>query len=469
MNKMIGVNSMEEKFISDFKNAMQYEFNEINNQIQLSLDDINCPVQDKSGHDINLQYMRLLRISLRETYGSKLSNALLYESGKNLALHNIKIKNMQGLIGYMEKLMLGVKRIVHMDNNKVILEEDQCAVCSGMPKTGEALCSYESGFIAGGLSIIFNKEVKVDETKCWSLGDNVCRFEATLYPKGYLSTHIDQENTMDLIANLASKASMAIELNKELKEKNDIFTKQLEMAQNIQKKIIPHYDNFISDYFGFYSYLKPFRKVGGDFYDFFHLENDKVGIAIADITGHGIDAAMITGMVKLTLQHFKKVPGLMGVPSTIMELVEKDIQEVIPDIFFSMIYMVVDPNKSIIKYCNSGHPSAILYRKNQNVIQFLHANHPLVGLSNYIKTDYKFDQKSVTYEKGDQLFLYTDGIPETRNQNGEFYNMNKVLDTIKGAKNQHIDNVCKQIIKNMQEFQNGKDEEDDVCLIGVQL
>ncbi|MFZ7131435.1 MAG: SpoIIE family protein phosphatase [Eubacteriales bacterium] len=460
---------MEETYLSDFKNVINYQVNEINTQVQLSLQDINCPIRTELGQTIDLVYMRLLRIALRDTFGSKLSNSLLYESGKNLALNNIKVKNITELAEYLEQLMIGFIRIVHMDEHKIIIEEDECAVCSGLPDIGEPLCSFECGFIAGGLSSIYHQDIKVMETKCWGLGDTLCRFEADLKPKEQPREDQGKIDTVDLITTLASKASMAIDLNKELKEKNDIFTKQLEMAQNIQKKIIPHSDGFLSDYFKFYSYLKPFRKVGGDFYDFFHLNRDKVGIAIADMAGHGIDAAMITGMVKLILQHFKKVRGLLEKPSKIMELMEDDIQEVIPDNFFSMIYMVIDPHNLSIRYCNAGHPAAILYRKKQNIIQFLNANHPLVGLRNYIQEDYGFNQKSVLYERGDQLFLYTDGIPETRNNNGEFFHINKVLDIIRDPNDTDIDAICEQIIDSIKMHRNGKDEEDDVCLIGIQL
>ena len=75
-----------------------------------------------------------------------------------------------------------------------------------------------------------------------------------------------------------------------------LFDKQLEFAQNLQKKIIPAPGSFVSDHYHFYSYLKPFRKVGGDFYDFHFMDNGKISLLIADATGHGIDAAMITSM-----------------------------------------------------------------------------------------------------------------------------------------------------------------------------
>nr|WP_320026081.1 hypothetical protein [uncultured Acetobacterium sp.] len=85
-----------------------------------------------------------------------------------------------------------------------------------------------------------------------------------------------------------------------------LFDKQLEFAQNLQRKIIPSPGSFVSDHYHFYSYLRPFRKVGGDFYDFHFLDNGKISLLIADATGHGIDAAMITSMIKLSYSYTMK-------------------------------------------------------------------------------------------------------------------------------------------------------------------
>ncbi|MFZ7120540.1 MAG: SpoIIE family protein phosphatase [Eubacteriaceae bacterium] len=459
---------MSDVYLREFKNAMSYQLKEMNNQIQLTLEDINCPVRNELGHNIDLAYMRILRVALRDTFGSKLSNALLFEAGSHISTNLFHINDINMLIKYLDHLMIGKTRIVHMDNRKIIIEEDECAVCSGFPDIGEALCSFESGFISGALSDILNTNVSVTETKCWGLGDKVCRFEAVICTR---KDNVDNESkidTVDLIATLASKTSMVIELNKQLKQKNDIFNKQLEFAQNIQKKIIPRSNRFKSQYVNFYSYLKPFRKVGGDFYDFFLLDSHKVSITIADMTGHGIDAAMITSMVKLILKHCSKRKGLLKKPQKVIEFVEKDIEEVIPDNFFSMMYLVIDPMKKSIEYCNAGHPSAILFRKKQNIFQMLHPNKPLVGLSKYMP-DGNTCSTSVLYESGDQLFLYTDGIPETRNTSRQFYNTNRLLDIIRKSHTLSIDEVCHNIISSIDEFRNGNDEEDDVCLLGIQL
>lgn len=126
-----------------------------------------------------------------------------------------------------------------------------------------------------------------------------------------------------------------------------------------------------------------------------------------------------------------------------------------------MIYMVLDPIKMSICYSNAGHPSAILYRKNKNIMQFLHPNQPLVGLNQFIE-DTSYNQQCILYEKGDQLFLYTDGIPETRNRNGQFYNTNTMLDIIKTSHDLTVREICKKIVASLDQHTKEKDPDDDV-------
>lgn len=459
---------MSESFLRDFKNVINHQLQEMENQVQLSLEDISCPIREDLGGNINLLYMRIMRLALRETYGAQLSAAILYQAGKNIAVSSFDILEINDLIEYLSQLMVGKTRVVETSGSRIVFEEDECAVCSGMPDIDEALCSFESGFIAGGLSKMLDMDVYVTETKCWGMGDQVCRFEADLFPKGTLENDGRQVSTMDMIATLASKASMAIELNKELQYKNDIFNKQLEFAQNIQKSIIPDVSEYKSEHLDFFAYLKPFRKVGGDFYDIFSLGGEDVGIAIADMAGHGIDAAMITSMVKLILRHCSLTEGILKDPSRVIKYVERDMSDVLPDTYFSMIYLTVDTKNQSITFSNAGHPSPILYRKKQNMVQFLKANLPLVGLNKYMP-EQAFVSNSVLFEPGDQLFLYTDGIPEVRNIKGDFFNINQMLDIIKDSNLETVEDVGKEIIRKTTEFRSFMSQEDDICLIGVQL
>ncbi|MBF7096584.1 DUF2507 domain-containing protein [Alkalibacter mobilis] len=459
---------MNESFLKDFKKVINHQLQEMENQVQLSIDDINCPVREDLGDNINLLYMRIIRLALRETYGGKLSASILYQAGKSIALSTFNINEIDEMTDYLNQLMVGKTRLVESSETKMVFEEDECAVCSGMPDIGEALCSFECGFIAGGLSKMLNKDVLVIETKCWGLGDRVCRFEAEIMPKGTLKNDGLQVNTVDMIATLASKASMAIELNKELQYKNDIFNKQLEFAQHIQKSIIPDTSKFDSGDIGIYAYLKPFRKVGGDFYDLFNLGDGKLGVAIADMAGHGIDAAMITSMVKLILRHCSLSEGVLLSPERVMKYVERDMSDVLPDAYFSMIYMLIDTNNRSITYSNAGHPTPILYRKNQNLVQSLKANLPLVGLHKYMPAE-NFVSNSVLFEPGDQLYLYTDGIPEVRNIKGDFFNINRMIDIIKSPEHETVESVCRAIVKAAKDFRSSMSQDDDICLVGIQL
>ena len=136
---------------------------------------------------------------------------------------------------------------------------------------------------------------------------------------------------------------------KEYSELVSLFDKQLQFAQNIQKKIIPQPSEFVSDTYHLYAMLKPFRKVGGDFYDFHNLDEDKISLILADATGHGIDAAMITSMVKLIYSYAMENELVREHPSMLMQRMERDIEKQLTSTYFSAFALVLDPGANTLR------------------------------------------------------------------------------------------------------------------------
>ncbi|MGL4607334.1 MAG: PP2C family protein-serine/threonine phosphatase [Eubacteriaceae bacterium] len=246
----------------------------------------------------------------------------------------------------------------------------------------------------------------------------------------------------------------------------DLFDKQLEFAQNLQKKIIPKQEYFKSDYYYFHSILKPFRKVGGDFFDFTFIENDCVNLIISDATGHGIDAAMITSMVKLIYIYSMRDPILSISPSLFIKQLELDVSQLINNIFFTGINLLLDPKNNCLYYSNAGHPSGILL-KSTGKIQLLHPNLPMIGLqqltSNLTYNDIKLD-----FSYGDKLFLMTDGLIDERNYDNEEFSLERVVSIISKEKHLAVSRICDHIIMEYQNFKKTKAPSDDVCILGIE-
>lgn len=246
----------------------------------------------------------------------------------------------------------------------------------------------------------------------------------------------------------------------------ELLDVQLRNAQKIQQKIIPSHNTFISSYYSFFSYLQPFRRVGGDFFDFQILEDGCISFILADATGHGIDAAMLTGMVKLIYSYAMRSERVKRSPSLVLKQVNDDIEKLIDFSFFSGVALFFDPHNNKLYWNNAGHPAAFLISQNNEVIQ-LQAELPLIGMhSMFGKIDYS--DYEIEFKKGDKLILYTDGLTDGKNINGAEYGVNRIEAQIEKFKHSNIDTLCQVILNDYKEFTAHTDASDDICLLGIQ-
>lgn len=246
-----------------------------------------------------------------------------------------------------------------------------------------------------------------------------------------------------------------------------LFDKQLEFAQNLQRKIIPSPGSFVSDDYHFFSYLRPFRKVGGDFYDFHFLENGKISLLIADATGHGIDAAMITSMIKLSYSYTMKDPSINQSPSLILKQIESDICQQMDNTFFTAIALVLDPEAGVLYYANAGHPDAVLLRFNHQV-ELLKPNLPMLGLQQFMSTMHYFDMR-ISFTSGDKLLLFTDGLVDAKNPQEEEFTIERVVSVIKENADSPINLIGNHIIDACIEFKEDQAPSDDICVLGIEV
>lgn len=257
-----------------------------------------------------------------------------------------------------------------------------------------------------------------------------------------------------------------MEKYKEYAELVSLFDKQLQFAQNIQKKIIPKPHSFYSDHYHLFAYLKPFRKVGGDFYDFHSLDDEQISLILADATGHGIDAAMITSVVKLIYTYGMKDPQISASPSRLMQQIEMDIEQQLTSTFFSAITLHLDPRKKTLKYSNSGHPDAVIITSEG--IELLKPTLPLLGL-HQMMSHVSYEDLIHPFKQGDKLLLFTDGLLDAQNDAGESFSMERLLEFIEPRKEDAVTNLCNQIIAMHNTFKENTESNDDICLLGLEF
>ncbi|MHC4637388.1 MAG: PP2C family protein-serine/threonine phosphatase [Planctomycetota bacterium] len=195
---------------------------------------------------------------------------------------------------------------------------------------------------------------------------------------------------------------------------------ELEQARKIQTNLLPVSQPTVSG-LSITAEYHPAKYIAGDLYDIFNLPDNRTAIIILDICGHGISAALLTGVVKMSLHRRLAENDDLA---EAMKLVNKDLLTCTPEgKFVTACVGVWDQCEQTWTYCAAGHPGGLLL--SQNNVQSLESTAPLLGV--FLETDWPSDK--IRLSAGDRIFLYTDGVADAGVTKGqkEPYNLDRIL------------------------------------------
>ncbi|MBR6396139.1 MAG: SpoIIE family protein phosphatase [Lachnospiraceae bacterium] len=249
------------------------------------------------------------------------------------------------------------------------------------------------------------------------------------------------------------------------KEKERIGA-ELELATKIQANMLPNlFPAFPErDEFDIYATMTPAKEVGGDFYDFFLLDNDHLGIVIADVSGKGVPAALFMMMSKILINNFATLSG--GSPARVLEMANDQIcKNNEEDMFVTVWFGILTISTGNVVATNAGHEYPFIKHPDGN-FELLKDKHGFVvgGIEGSKYTDYEF-----TLEKGSSLFVYTDGVAEAMNLNDEQFGTDRILKAL----NKEPEALPKKLLSNMQDevnsFVGEATQFDDLTMLAIKM
>ena len=278
-----------------------------------------------------------------------------------------------------------------------------------------------------------------------------------------------REMVLVILDDITKTEATGIEINRDLKA-----------AAEIQVRLLPSDPPVQSAFDVAWKYL-PCRQLGGDIFNVVELPEHLWGFYMLDVSGHGVAAALVAVSVYHTLQ---KDNGFL-VRKTVSEsynsylmstkTIEKD--EIVPPRevagmlnahysmdtygnFFSFFYMLVDAKAHEITYCNAGHPHPLILGRN-GAVREMESNGPVIGSG----FDLNYTERRVMLSRGDRIFLYTDGILEYENENGDAYGKESLLRAIEAAGSRRVGDAVEDIVADVFAFGKGFEPQDDISLL----
>ena len=273
---------------------------------------------------------------------------------------------------------------------------------------------------------------------------------------------IDLDDLSRTIEKAIEQVNFVKSSQKEHKQLESIQN-ELQVAGEIQQAILPRvFPPFpdLGDRLNIFASMHPAKDVGGDFYDFFRIDDNHIGFVMADVSGKGIPAALFMAVSRTLI----RATGLRSVPSSeCLTYANKLLcNESIDCMFVTVFYGIYDTQTGQIDYTNAGHnPPYILHHDNKVEMLKIDKKNIVIG----IKGDFQYESGNMALEPGDALILYTDGVTEAFNEEKQQFgedNLEKTLNSVPGADSQEIIEAVMEDVKN---FAGNEPQSDDITVL----
>jgi serine phosphatase RsbU (regulator of sigma subunit)/DNA-binding GntR family transcriptional regulator len=243
------------------------------------------------------------------------------------------------------------------------------------------------------------------------------------------------------------------------------FRKDLEGAKDVQQAFFPP-QSFSIPCLSCETFYQPARGIGGDYYDFLSLSGGRWGIAIGDVSGKGIGAALLMASLQASLRAQTLHPHLDL--TTLIGDVNRLVYESSPTAFFaSLFYAEYEPASRTLHYVNAGHNPPIIVRPGKESCELFHLRAGAVPIGMFAET--QFASTKFQLAKGDLLVAYTDGITEAANTSGDAWGLERLERLLRSCTRIAPNEIVERILAEVSDFANGEPQRDDVTLVVMKV
>lgn len=249
----------------------------------------------------------------------------------------------------------------------------------------------------------------------------------------------------------------------EAQQKLNALQYELNIATTIQTSILPKTFPAFPERseFDIYAKMIPAKEVGGDLYDFFLIDKNRLGVIIGDVTGKGIASAILMAVCKSLL----KATAQKGLTTdnVLYEVNNIVVEESPSNMFVTVFYGILDLRNGSFEYSNGGHNLPYLISTEGKVNQIKNVGGIMLGaMSN---TEYA--SNIIKLNPGESIFFYTDGVTEAFNNNDEEYLDSRLIDSLINTNNISSDKIVENVICKVQKFTAGREQSDDITCLAL--
>jgi sigma-B regulation protein RsbU (phosphoserine phosphatase) len=269
-------------------------------------------------------------------------------------------------------------------------------------------------------------------------------------------------NSLGFAALLFSLGYVALEILFTNERRLLSIETELETARQIQSSIlpasVPEFENL-----RIAASYHPMAAVAGDFYQFVRTDNHHLGILVADVSGHGIPAALISSMIKVAMQ---SVAVFAHDPARVLGGLNRILSTELRGQLISAAYLWIDTENHSARYSAAGHPALLCWRDASGELQHIESNGLLFGVA----SDSAYPVCSLVFESGDRFLSYTDGLVEPENTRGESFGDRQLEQVVRDNRSQPASELLQRLLSELRKWQPAStSQQDDITLIVVDV
>ncbi len=238
----------------------------------------------------------------------------------------------------------------------------------------------------------------------------------------------------------------------------------LEIARDIQRVLLPAEPPSVNG-FEISGINVPARQVSGDYFDYIKVDEERLGVAIADVSGKGVPASLIMAICRSVLRsQAAQNPSPADVLRKVNRQLYPDIKE---DMFISMAYLILDHARNGVTLARAGHDAPLLYKRASQTVTPLKPPGMVVGIDSGNVFDRITGDFPVPLERDDCLVLYTDGVTEALDTDGNEFGVERTIQSVRASADNGAQAIIARLIDDLRNFVGSHPQNDDITLIAI--
>jgi sigma-B regulation protein RsbU (phosphoserine phosphatase) len=297
------------------------------------------------------------------------------------------------------------------------------------------------------------KDQTADEAEGFALGaaDYIHKPVNPPILQARVKTHVALKKSFDELHDMSEALARA-------KERMEA---ELNVGRDIQHSMLPDTVPECSE-IALCASMDAAREVGGDFYDYFMLNDDELCFCVADVSGKGVGSALFMAMTKLQIKSRAADDKL---PSKILTRVNSDLARDNPSCMFVTVFLgMINLRSGQVTYTNAGHNPPLIKRANGEVEEVPDLHGPLLG----VLEGREYGESTLTLAPGDVLLVFTDGVTEAMDTGDNLYSDERLMQTVQDISEISADSVLKTVRSSVDEYAHGAEQSDDITMITLQ-